>query len=384
MEYTLPNYYDQFSCIAGECEDSCCAGWEIVIDDKSMRKYMRFPGSFGNRLRNSIDVKEQTFHQYGHRCAFLNEENLCDIYEEAGPEYLCRTCRRYPRHVEEYENLREISLSLSCPEAARIILSQREPVRFRTVDKEGEETYDDFDYFLFSALMDVREVLFHILQKRELSISMRMAMSLSLCHDVQRRIQMQQLFGITEVLDRYQKKGAEKLFENTLLKKGIHLEVPPDDTSGEYLRKRREIIHNMLCKLYELEHLRDDWSGYLEHLESVRFGEEVHISSFHQMDVDEVMLEQILVYFVYTYFAGAVYDGKPYSKMKLAIYSTVMIREILLGRMKERGTLSFADHVEIAYRFAREIEHSDVNLNKLEQMFCKDEVFHLEYMLAVL
>ena len=96
------------------------------------------------------------------------------------------------------------------------------------------------------------------------------------------------------------------------------------------------------------------------------------------------MLEQILVYFVYTYFAGAGYDGKPYSKMKLAIYSTVMIREMLLGRMKERGTLSFADHVEIAYRFAREIEHSDVNLNKLEQMFCKDEVFHLEYMLAVL
>ena len=36
----------------------------------------------------------------------------------------CKTCRQYPRHEEEYENVRELSLSLSCPEAARMILSQ--------------------------------------------------------------------------------------------------------------------------------------------------------------------------------------------------------------------------------------------------------------------
>lgn len=45
----------------------------------------------------------------------MNEENLCDIYTEAGKKMLCKTCTRYPRHYEEYENLREISLSLSCP-----------------------------------------------------------------------------------------------------------------------------------------------------------------------------------------------------------------------------------------------------------------------------
>lgn len=124
MEYVYPDYYRQFTCIGGKCPDTCCAGWEIVIDDKTLEKYKKYPGGFGNRLRNSINFKRKSFKQYDRRCAFLNEENLCDIYTEAGEKLFCKTCRQYPRHEEEYENVRELSLSLSCPEVARMILSQ--------------------------------------------------------------------------------------------------------------------------------------------------------------------------------------------------------------------------------------------------------------------
>ena len=150
MQFTFPNYYKEFSCIAGACPDTCCAGWQIVIDDKTLKKYQHFKGPFRNRLHNDIDWKEHVFRQYNHRCAFLNEENLCDIYTEAGPKMFCSTCRNYPRHIEEFEGLREISLSLSCPEAAGILLSQKEKVQFVTREKETrEEVYDDFDYLLF-------------------------------------------------------------------------------------------------------------------------------------------------------------------------------------------------------------------------------------------
>lgn len=89
---------------------------------------------------------------------------------------LCDTCRRYPRHIEEFEGMREISLSLSCPEAARIILSQKDPVTFRTFEKEtAEEAYEDFDYFLFSALMDTRDYLLTVLQDRSVPVRYRMA-----------------------------------------------------------------------------------------------------------------------------------------------------------------------------------------------------------------
>ena len=102
MQITRPDYYKAFTCIADVCPDTCCAGWQIVIDEKSLRKYRRVKGPFGGRLHNDIDWKEQVFRQYNRRCAFLNEDNLCDIYSEAGKRMLCDTCRKYPRHIEEF------------------------------------------------------------------------------------------------------------------------------------------------------------------------------------------------------------------------------------------------------------------------------------------
>ena len=68
MLYTYPHYYRKFQCIASECEDTCCAGWEIMIDDKALEKYKKAKGPVGNRLKNSINWKEGSFLQYHHRC----------------------------------------------------------------------------------------------------------------------------------------------------------------------------------------------------------------------------------------------------------------------------------------------------------------------------
>ena len=43
MEYVYPDYYRQFTCIGGECPDTCCAGWEIVIDDKTLESIRNIP-----------------------------------------------------------------------------------------------------------------------------------------------------------------------------------------------------------------------------------------------------------------------------------------------------------------------------------------------------
>ena len=45
--------------------------------------------------------KEGSFKQYHGRCAFLNEENLCDIYSEAGPE----TCAVPARISQAYRRI---------------------------------------------------------------------------------------------------------------------------------------------------------------------------------------------------------------------------------------------------------------------------------------
>ena len=145
MRYLKPHFYDKFVCTAGACPDTCCAGWQIMIDEESLDRYGKEKGEFGTRLRNSIDWEEECFYQNDRRCAFLNEKNLCDLYKALGPDALCDTCRMYPRHTEEYEGLRELSLSLSCPEAAKMILSCQEPVHFVEEEDEKEDDFEDFD-----------------------------------------------------------------------------------------------------------------------------------------------------------------------------------------------------------------------------------------------
>ena len=54
MIYTVPHYYNGFKCIASECPDTCCAGWGIMIDRASLKKYRNMDGAFGSRLHHSI------------------------------------------------------------------------------------------------------------------------------------------------------------------------------------------------------------------------------------------------------------------------------------------------------------------------------------------
>lgn len=385
MKYVTPHYYGQFCCLASDCTDTCCAGWEIKIDPVSLRRYKAFPGAFGNRLHNSVDWKEGSFLQYDGRCAFLNEDNLCDLYAEAGKKSLCRTCRTYPRHIEEFEGRREISLSLSCIEAARIILGCEEPVRFLEKEDDKEEEYPDFDFFLYTKLEESREVCFSILRNRMLPVQVRMSMCLALARDLQHRIDRNKLCMADKLLERYQKETAPEFFRQKLV------EYRADGTL-RYIR-----MQGLLDVLTRLEVLKKDWPAYVAQACSTLYGSgaEAYDSNYKVFLQDvgsgavwERYLEQLMVYFVFTYFCGAVYDGRAYAKMVLAAASTLLIEELVMAAWIDSGCESQwkcgEAIVEIAHRYSREVEHSDDNLNLLEEMFASEERFELERLLSIL
>ena len=41
MKIVTPDYYKNFKCIAGECTDTCCAGWDVDVDKESYKQYRR-------------------------------------------------------------------------------------------------------------------------------------------------------------------------------------------------------------------------------------------------------------------------------------------------------------------------------------------------------
>ena len=377
MEIRVPDYYRKFKCTADKCPDTCCAGWQIVIDEETLEKYHQYEGSFGNRLANSIDWREGVFKQYeDKRCAFLDENNLCDIYTEAGPEMFCRTCKSYPRHFEEFENVREISLAMSCPEAAKLILMPTEPVKFITVEKNyKEEIYDDFDFLMYSKLVDAREIILEILQDRSRPVKIRIAKAFVLTHDLQARIYRGHTMGMEDVFSRYTKPGADKV-----LAKKFELYEGLNKTAAT-------IKKDMLKQLDKLEVLRDSWPELLKQtLENIKNEELAADWESGEGDADlEIIAEHLMVYFIFTYFCGAVYDEEAHSKMKFAIIGTLTILETaktLWAKNREAGKM--AAILEAAKRYSREVEHSDENIELLEKLSRREGVFGLDSLLTAI
>lgn len=367
MEIIFPHYYHEFHCIADRCPDTCCAGWEIAIDPRSLKRYRKLKGPAANRLRNSVDWKKGVFRQYRGRCAMLSDEGLCDLYTEEGPEYLCRTCRLYPRHIEEFEDSREISLCLSCIEAARIILGCQEPVRLLRVHRPGEDKdFEDFDFLLYTKLMDARELILGLLQNRQIALKTRTAMALSLAHDLQLRISRNQLFQVDSLLERYGAPGAPARFEKKL------------ETCRMDQEEWRRQMDGLLGQLNRMEVLNSGWPAYLS---QVQKGLEKNGQRDSRIASKEIWGEQLMVYFVFTYFCGGVYDGRALTRMKLAAASLLILFRLFQGIWNRDG-LSLEQAADCAHRYSRELEHSDDN--RLLMMEILERDYNLKTLLGLI
>lgn len=399
MRYTKPHFYDTFECLADRCPDTCCAGWQIVIDEDSLDKYEQVEGPFGNRLANSIDWEEGTFLQYERerRCAFLNEQNFCDIYTELAPDALCDTCRMYPRHVEMYDGLRESSLSLSCPEAARIMLTCQEPMEIISWETEEEEDSfeeDEMDFLLFTRLEDAREVMFQILRERRLDIRQRIMMVELLAEKMQQCVDEGRDYEIDDVIAEAEyelKEACQAVDSSSHAEKDEDTEDQWDeidlvmafaeagDSNGD------PDVYYALCREFtvfgQMELLRDEWGEMLQKMWSTLYagGREPYEEICRDFDAAygcdskynadwQRIGEQLMMFFVYTYFCGAVYDDWIAVKIRMASFSVRWIQELVRYRWLENGRkLTMDDVIEMSWHYAREVEHSDDNLGILEE-----------------
>ncbi len=130
-----PAFAANFRCIGPNCEDTCCQGWAVPIDRAAYEKYRKLPaGPLRTLINASIlvtpedtaNVKPAGFANIqttaANQCPLLTEDRLCAIQKEYGAEFLAHACATYPRIVNSAGGIQETALSLSCPEAARLVL----------------------------------------------------------------------------------------------------------------------------------------------------------------------------------------------------------------------------------------------------------------------
>ena len=177
MRLTKPSYFDDFTCIASNCPDSCCKEWDVQVDEKSAAYYRSLPGALGDDLRRLLkDEDGQTLMTIVEgRCPMWRKDGLCRIQAELGEEALCKTCREFPRLTHDYGDFIERGLELSCPEAARIILSapMAPPI---TEELPGGEA--EYDMEAMEVLLRTRKKVLEILADSSRSVNESLALAL--------------------------------------------------------------------------------------------------------------------------------------------------------------------------------------------------------------
>ena len=128
-----PTYYKKFICDSSECKNNCCSrGWGIPVDNSTYAKYMAFEGELGEKFEGKFapikvpGADQRLVLDSCGECSFLNEKGLCSIQLDHGYEFLCLTCRLYPRKLCYVDNVPEAFMQPSCEVAAKHILFEKE------------------------------------------------------------------------------------------------------------------------------------------------------------------------------------------------------------------------------------------------------------------
>ena len=119
--------YSSFACTGSSCPDHCCVPnvWKVSVTNAEYKLYQtKFKeNAFGALLEGSLvkSGKDYCFKADDKGvCPLLTEENLCGVYIELGKGYMCCACKVFPRVTLFYNGFAQHTLSLGCPEAARL------------------------------------------------------------------------------------------------------------------------------------------------------------------------------------------------------------------------------------------------------------------------
>ncbi|MDO4329959.1 MAG: flagellin lysine-N-methylase [Lachnospiraceae bacterium] len=385
MLLRVPYYYKEFKCIADQCQDSCCIGWEIDIDEDTYEYYKQVKGDFGKRLRESMEAgEENTFVLKNGRCPFLNDRNLCDICVELGEEALSQVCTEYPRFVTEYGNVQEKCLALSCEVVGRLVFERSTPFYYEEIEQQeyfGEEDEEEADSQMIRMMEQSRDLAIALMQRREVSMEHRIADVLHFAWQVQEQINQEDYEEIGQVIGQWKQKvqsGGKGESEQKLSEK-------MDFTKEAFccLKQRLEIFTGM-------EVLDEEWQKARDHVKEVFFHQS---PEYYGQAVKEFMdaydrsgrlyeYEHLCVYFLFRYCMQSVYDYNFYNHAAVAAASYLMIRDMDVVRFLDRGKqFSLEDRIDVARIYSKEVEHSEENLEYLAEAFCYEEVFQRERLL---
>ncbi len=135
--YFALKYMKEFKCVGPTCEDTCCQGWQVFIEKNDYESVSQKIGSNVNlheKFKNMLIFNPETTQKiqpyalmdFKRSTCRLLEGGLCLLHNEFSEPGLPTVCASYPRKAVPCGQGVEISGSMSCPEIARLCLSDSE------------------------------------------------------------------------------------------------------------------------------------------------------------------------------------------------------------------------------------------------------------------
>ncbi|MGL5676222.1 MAG: flagellin lysine-N-methylase [Cellulosilyticaceae bacterium] len=369
----VPSYYEDFRCIGGACEDTCCAGWQLPIDEETYKRYKKVKHPDMKRRLNKelVEKKGSADPEYAAKiklknnsCAFLAKDGLCDVYKQLGEDYMSHSCKCYPRTMNEVGGRIEYSMTTSCPEVTRKVLLATEGITFREVEKmplltgvngkvavntQNPKSWRDYLFLM-------RDWIIACLQQRALPLEERLAV-----------IQ----YGVEE-MESLLVKGKEK--ELPKLVEKLQKSVSKKENSAN-AQEMQDLAH-LVKKVMEEKKVRI--AAYKEILEQVLQSLSVEdkasfakayekgVSDYYQpfLEKESYMLENYFVNYVYERCMPL--DGKsPKESFKRMMLYYHLIKLHLIGVALSEGELNAKNVVKVVQSFTKVYDHGERYIEKI-------------------
>ena len=321
---------------------------------KKLLNYIKvFVGDFGCKLQQNIQFENPShFILDKHRnCPFLNNEKLCEIYINLGEKSLCKICAEHPRYYEWFNEVKECGIGLCCEEAARIILSQREPFKTYEIEIPIEET-NEYDEQVYAYLRKAREKIISYLDNSDIPFNNRICNVLWYSNVIQQNLDSE-LLDDEDIID-------------------VHTTVKPQ-------------IQEILKIFLTLEYNKMEWKNYIEHCINVYANcSEERVRKFNSPNsqIDDY-LKNVAIYFIWRYFLKGTFDFEILSKVKLMVISIAVIRCMLFCEWLENEDISLEQCINIVKNYSEEIEYSEENLELLADVSYELDAFSVENLLGL-
>lgn len=122
---------EEFSCIGGDCENTCCQSWKVNLTKRDYVVWHNLAKKHPSehKLFEQYVIKEDSeyaslvFDEKTGSCPFHGDDGLCRVQKNLGLEALPSTCRTFPKVYNVEKNSIQASASLGCPEYVRNVLA---------------------------------------------------------------------------------------------------------------------------------------------------------------------------------------------------------------------------------------------------------------------